>query len=116
MIDVYIDGYSVKITGHSDTQPCARVSTVHQLMGRLTAENVSEYTDITGLSTITLDSPTDSNAAIFDSLCGYYDDLAAPDMYHRMIRVHRTASKTVGNDEVAKPKRGRKPAAKKEEK
>lgn len=120
MIDITIDGYSVKIIGHArqgfDTQPCARVSTVHQIMGKLLIDKVKEYDDQSGYSYIKLDGLNKTEIDMFNKLCECYDELASPELYNRLIRVtKRNIGKPVVNTDnidVDKPKRGRKPANK----
>lgn len=123
MIDVYIDGHSIKITGHSDTQPCARVSQTHSIMGQLLGDKATDYSNVNGYSYIKLDGLTKSEEAIFDKLADAYRDLASPSMYHRMIRIHEggskestpvvmTAESPSQVDEKPKVKRGRKPTNK----
>lgn len=116
MIDITIDGHSVKIVGHArsglGSEPCSRVSTIHQIMGELLDDKVKEYDDQNGYSYIKLDGMSKSEIDIFDKLCACYDKMASPGMYHRMVRVKRVKETIAKTADADKPKRGRKPANK----
>lgn len=95
MINVYITDAGIEIKGHAAvhntvlgcSEPCARISTVADMIEHLLDDKIDERVKVSGHTILRFAKLTKSERITLDKCYEYIVALTSPEMYHRTIFV-----------------------------
>lgn len=85
MIIGTINPREIKITGHSNNEPCSRISTTAQIQARIMSDCIDTYKHSDGFTHIKFKDLPKKHVVNFNKFCLCYEDLQR--LYPNMIRL-----------------------------
>lgn len=86
MINITITNNSIDSSGHAQNEPCARVSTVLQLVGSM-LEKVEDFKVLPGRTTLKIESMTKTERKYYNICCDALVEFGGPNLYPNMVKV-----------------------------